>query len=130
MSNYLGGNFETRDLKNYKGYGVQKAWNTDEDGRRIAGGYFYLVGVGQDYVGETYDTLKEAHAAIDTFGTCRYVVWLTDRTTGATSPIDTIDAPVGYTASDYIADCDRNADDDWNWMLRNAATIILEEVEG
>lgn len=58
----------------------------------------------------------------------RYIVWVTDMNTGATSPMDNIEAPDGYTADDYIADCKCNADEAWNEMLRNADTITLEEV--
>lgn len=35
------------------------------------------------------------------------------------SPIDNIEAPEGYTAEQYVADCMRNADEDWCEMLRN-----------
>lgn len=53
---------ETNELKEYKGYGISKAWWVDENGR---GRYFYLVDDGDDYVGEEYPTLKDAKKAID-----------------------------------------------------------------
>lgn len=59
----------------------------------------------------------------------RYIVWVTDAKTRATSPVDNIEAPEEYTVADYIADCQRNADDDWNEMLLKAMWIELEEVE-
>lgn len=60
--------------------------------------------------------------------TMKYQVEYTDPRTGATSPIDTISAPAGYTADDYIRDCDANADPDWCEML-HAGTVSLEPVE-
>lgn len=62
----------------------------------------------------------------------RYEVNFTDATTGATSPIDVITAIEGYTAEDYIRDCNDNADDDWNEMLANGTvelTPIIEAVD-
>lgn len=58
----------------------------------------------------------------------RYVVEYTDPTTGATSPIDTIDAPEGYTAEDYLRDCRDNADQDYIDMLE-AGEVRLDMVE-
>lgn len=57
-----------------------------------------------------------------------YEVNLYDPTTGATSAIDTIKAPKGYTAEDYIRDCEKNADDAWNEMLAHGE-VSLTEVE-
>lgn len=45
---------------------------------------------------------------------------------GVTSAIDTITAPEGYTAEDYISACERNADDDWNAMLADGEVILME----
>lgn len=60
--------------------------------------------------------------------TMKYTVEYTDPNTGATSPIDTVTAPVGYTAEAYISDCDRNADREWCEML-HAGTVALVPVE-
>lgn len=49
----------------------------------------------------------------------KYEVNFHDYETGATSPIDNIEAPEGYTARQYIKDCKANADDEWNQMLKN-----------
>jgi hypothetical protein len=58
--------FNTKELKAYKGYGIDKAWRVDSDGERIKKyGYFYLVNDGDDYVGEEYATLADAKKAID-----------------------------------------------------------------
>lgn len=57
-----------------------------------------------------------------------YVVWMTDAN-GATSPIDTVDAPEGYTATDYYRDCNANAPYEWIAMLDAAVEITLEAVE-
>ena len=60
--------FESRELKKYKGYGISKAWRVDSDGERIKKyPFFYLVDDGDDYIGEEYKTLAEAKAFIDTF---------------------------------------------------------------
>ena len=60
--------FEFRDMKPYKGYEVQKAWHIDIDGKRH-GNAFYLVAEGDDYVGEKYSSLAEAHRFIDSIAT-------------------------------------------------------------
>lgn len=56
----------------------------------------------------------------------KYQVNLTE-TTGATSAIDIITAADGYTAEQYVKDCNANADDDWCNMV-NSGIITLEEV--
>lgn len=58
----------------------------------------------------------------------KYQVNYTDPTTGANSPIDTITARAGYTAEDYIRDCDENADSDWCEMLHRGE-VSLELIE-
>lgn len=47
---------------------------------------------------------------------------------GATSPIDTIEAPAGYTAADYIRDCNENADRDWCEVL-SSGIVTLTPIE-
>lgn len=42
------------------------------------------------------------------------------------SPIDTIVAPTGYTAEDYISDCKHNAADDWCEMLKTGDVKLVE----
>lgn len=44
---------------------------------------------------------------------------------GATTAIDNITAPVGYTAEQYIEDCKQNADDEWNEMLQSGTVILV-----
>lgn len=56
--------------------------------------------------------------------TVRYQVDYTDPDTGATSPIDTISARAGYTAVDYIRDCDANADSDLCEMLHRGSVTL------
>lgn len=56
----------------------------------------------------------------------KYEIDYTDPETGATSPIDTQYADEGYTAEQYIADCERNADEDWCEMLRNGTVEVIE----
>lgn len=52
---------------------------------------------------------------------------------GTTTTIDNVNAEVGYTADQYIADCLENADEDWNEMLSLGTVILVdvtEEYEG
>ena len=58
--------FDTRQLKNYKGYEIQKAWWVDSEGDRIKKyPIFYLVADGDDYIGEEYSSLEDAKKFID-----------------------------------------------------------------
>ena len=56
----------------------------------------------------------------------QYQVDFTDSSTGATSPIDTITAPEGYTAADYLRDCQDNADQDYIEMLEGGQIELVE----
>ena len=59
--------FDSKELKNYKGYGISKAWRVDSDGERIKKyPFFYLVDDGDDFIGEEYDSLENARKFIDT----------------------------------------------------------------
>lgn len=58
----------------------------------------------------------------------KYVVYLTDNTTGATSPIDNIEASADYTAADYVRDCMENADPEYCEMLEQGE-VKLEAYE-
>lgn len=58
--------FEVKELNNYKGYGIDKAWRVDSDGIRIKEeGFFYLVSDDDDYIGEEFKNLTEAKRFID-----------------------------------------------------------------
>lgn len=59
----------------------------------------------------------------------KYEVNFTDYETGATSPIDTVVKPEGYTAQAYIDDCMENADDEWCEMLSNGKVTLIEVEE-
>lgn len=63
------------------------------------------------------DALKE--------DTMKYTIEYTDPTTGATSPIDTIEAPKGYTAEQYIRDCEENADQEWIDMIHAGEITVV-----
>lgn len=57
--------YEFKALKPYKGYGVDKTWEVDEiTGKRISP-YKYVVSDSDDYIGEEYDSIAEAHGFID-----------------------------------------------------------------
>ena len=57
---------ETKELKQYKGYGIDKAWYVYENGKRFTKiPYFYLVSEDEDYIGEEYSTLADAKKFID-----------------------------------------------------------------
>lgn len=58
----------------------------------------------------------------------KYQVEFYDYRTGATSPIDTIEAPAGYTAEQYIRDCEANAEPEYIDMLK-AGRVELVPVE-
>lgn len=58
----------------------------------------------------------------------RYLVEITEKA-GNTEPIDNITAPDGYTAEQYICDCEDNADLEWIEMLHNAIEVILVPLE-
>lgn len=59
--------FDSKELKNYKGYGISKAWWIDSDGERIKKcPFFYVVDDGDDYIGEEFTSLEEAKKWIDT----------------------------------------------------------------
>ena len=45
---------------------------------------------------------------------------------GATSAIDTIEAEPGYTAEQYVADCEKNADADYVEMLHDGEVELIE----
>lgn len=54
-----------------------------------------------------------------------YIANYTDPATGTTSSIDTFEAPEGYTAEQYIKDCDIYADSEYCEMLHKG-TVTLE----
>jgi len=55
----------------------------------------------------------------------KYQIEFYDPSNGATSPIDTVEAPEGYTAKDYIRDCRKNADKSWNEMLKSGTVTVI-----
>ena len=59
--------FDFKQLKNYKGYEIQKAWWVDSDGDRIKKyPAFYLVADDDDYIGDEFQSLEDAKKYIDT----------------------------------------------------------------
>jgi len=59
----------------------------------------------------------------------KYTVEFTDPKTGATSPIDNIEAPENYTAVQYVADCKANADPEWVEMLESGdVSLVADDV--
>jgi hypothetical protein len=54
-----------------------------------------------------------------------YIVYL--KANGAESPIDQIVTDAGYTAEQYVKDCEENGDPEWIEMLHSGG-IILEEI--
>lgn len=57
----------------------------------------------------------------------KYVVNFIDAEKGYSEPIDNIVASDDYTAEQYIADCESNADEDWVEML-HSGTVELEKI--
>ena len=56
----------------------------------------------------------------------RYEVDFYDPKNGATSPIDTIESGEGYTAEQYVKDCEANADQEWVDMLHSGEVTLVE----
>ena len=56
----------------------------------------------------------------------KYEIDYIDPITGATSPIDNVEAPKGYTADDYIRGCRENADQEWVDMIESGTVIVVE----
>lgn len=67
----------------------------------------------------------ESADADDSVETVKYEVDFTDSRTGATSPIDTVVAPEGYTAEQYLNDCRENADQEWIDMLEHGTVKLV-----
>lgn len=58
--------FDSRQLKNYKGYEIHKCWWVDSEGDRIRKyPAFYLVADDDDYISEELSSLEEAKKWID-----------------------------------------------------------------
>ena len=55
----------------------------------------------------------------------KYQIEFYDPSNGATSPIDVVEAPCGYTADDYIRDCRKNADESWCDMLESGRVTVV-----
>lgn len=55
----------------------------------------------------------------------KYTVEYTNPSTGAKAPVDTITAPKGYTADDYIRDCRENADPEWIAMIETGEINLV-----
>ena len=56
----------------------------------------------------------------------KYQIEFYDPSNGATSPIDVVEAPEGYTADNYIRDCKENADASWCEMLESGTIMVVE----
>ena len=56
--------YDTRELKPYKGYGIDKVYQLNFFNKRV-GLPFYLVSEDEDYIGEEYRTLEDAKKFID-----------------------------------------------------------------
>lgn len=58
--------FDFKELKNYKGYQIDKCWRVDSDGERIKKyPFFYNVSENDDYIGEEFESLEAAKKFID-----------------------------------------------------------------
>jgi hypothetical protein len=127
------------------------------EGRDIIGGVDYMLAVIDDvelYAEEAiteetdeaetarYETLRgeiirqaiEAGIDTDTLAfwwddqIVKYQVDFQDEKTGATSAIDTVEGPLGWTAEEYVLACEKNADQDWCDMLKTG-TVTLVKIE-
>ena len=59
----------------------------------------------------------------------RVQIEFTDFRTGAASPIDIVNVPDDYTEKDYINDCKKYADNDYNKMLRGGKVTFITIME-
>ena len=58
--------YEYKELKEYKGYGIDKAWQVDFFNKKVRGTDRYLVSDADEYyVGDEFETLADAHRFID-----------------------------------------------------------------
>ena len=66
MANYKTDKYEHVDCKPYKGYNIDKSYALDYRGKRIPGTAKYMVShVDDNWIGDVYNTLAEAHQFID-----------------------------------------------------------------
>lgn len=82
------------------------------------------------YKHETDRSFEETMKDFEEVEMARFTVEYTDSKSGATSSIDTVEAPADYTAEKYILDCEDNADQDWVDMIHAGEVEIhmIEEV--
>lgn len=57
--------YEYKELKGYKGFGIDKAWQVNFFGKKIFATDVYLVSEDDDYIGGEFKTLKDAKRYID-----------------------------------------------------------------
>nr|WP_297765692.1 hypothetical protein [uncultured Butyrivibrio sp.] len=57
--------FEYKELADYKGYGITRAHQVDDEGKKLKGTAVYIVSEGDDYIGEEYKNLNAAKKFID-----------------------------------------------------------------
>jgi len=108
----------------------------NEDTKEYFAGYDFMGSV--DWVQNWHDAkwMVESEAcqikadlesadADDSVETVKYEVDFTDSRTGATSPIDTVVAPEGYTAEQYLNDCRENGDQAWIDMLEQGTVKLV-----
>ncbi len=57
--------FEYKELADYKGYGITRAHQVDDEGKKLKGTTVYIVSEGDDYIGEEYVYLEAAKHYID-----------------------------------------------------------------
>ncbi len=57
--------YEYKELSAYKGYGMTRAYQLNDEGKKIPGTTIYLVSEGEDYIGEEYKTLIDAKKYVD-----------------------------------------------------------------
>lgn len=72
------------------------------------------------------DALCEELKRLEDSAMKHYEVDYIDPETGATSPIDNVEAKAGYTAEDYVRDCEENADEEWVDMLHRGTVKLIE----
>lgn len=98
--------YEYVDCKPYKGYDISKSYELDSRGRRIPNSGRYMVSDSEeDWIGDVYKTLSEAHRFIDEYeADMTGVVGSEDITasTGRTTSVDYIKTALFDWLTDYF----------------------------
>lgn len=101
-------------------------WNYLTDSEKKNRDDFYIAYASTNRYGHIDEETIKEQISMKNPPVIKYQINLTDAN-GATSAIDTVEATYGYTAEDYIDECDKNADEEWCDMIAKG-TISVEQI--